>query len=220
MSSKTQSAGGTHQVGQHLETFLLTIDSSGPNTNLEWSRLDLWTTMILFYTYFKNEFLYFHVYHHLNFNSTTNPKRPELASLIVHKPGCSSIQLCILSCQLFGPGSRTITKEQLIHWLNSPYVLKALCLWRICAWPWRAMSYRGNVSRKNIDHVKLFHFTSSAGSGHYIVGCSANARPNPITSLYVSISCRLTILTRKLCPLSSTDHKLIVQSRTSKFTSR
>lgn len=220
MSSKTQSAGGTHQVGQHLETFLLTIDSSGPNTNLEWSRLDLWTTMILFYTYFKNEFLYFHVYHQLNFNSTTNPKRPELASLIVHKPGCSSIQLCILSCQLFGPGSRTITKEQLIHWLNSPYVLKALCLWRICAWPWRAMSYRGNVSRKNIDHVKLFHFTSSAGSGHYIVGCSANARPNPITSLYVSISCRLTILTRKLCPLSSTDHKLSVQSRTSKFTSR
>lgn len=37
MSSKTQSAGGTHQVGQHLET----IDISGPNTNLEWSRLDL-----------------------------------------------------------------------------------------------------------------------------------------------------------------------------------
>lgn len=41
MSSKTQSAGGTHQVAQHLETFLMTIDISGPNTNLEWSRLDL-----------------------------------------------------------------------------------------------------------------------------------------------------------------------------------
>lgn len=220
MSSKTQSAGGTHQVGQHLETFLLTIDISGPNTNLEWSRLDLWTTMILFYTYFKNEFLYFHVYHHLNFNSTTNPKRPELASLIVHKPGCSSIQLCILSCQLFGPGSRTITKEQLIHWLNSPYVLKALCLWRICAWPWRAMSYRGNVSKKILIMSNYFISHHLLEVAITLLSCSANPRPNPITSLYVSISCRLTILTRKLCPLSSTDHKLIVQSRTSKFTSR